>query len=316
MQSSHSLDGVAVTFDDPHAVADAGLILPATLAQHLGLRELFDEHVDLGDAPGHANVGHKAMTLLHSALADGDSIDDCDALRAGSTQAVLGHAVAAPSTLGTFLRSFTWGHARQLDKVSGLLLGRAFAAGAGPGDQPVTIAMDSCPVSPGPTAWPRRAEPLHLQPRPGLPPAVRGDRQHRRRRALPPAGRQRQLRARDGRLPHRDLQPPAGRRCDWPDHPAGRLGLLLRGGGRRLSQGRGALIEHAQAEQGPAQSHLQDPRGCLGPQPVLPRRADVAETTYRPFGKKAPLVRLIVQRVKPTPGSQLACWSTGPSTPS
>ncbi len=143
MRSSHSLDAVAVTFDDERLVADAGLILPATLAQHLGLRELFDDHVDLGDAAGHANVGHKAMTLIHSALAGGDSIDDADALRAGSTQGVLGHAVLAPSTLGTFLRSFSWGHARQLDKVSALLLGRAFAAGAGPGDEPVTIDVDS-----------------------------------------------------------------------------------------------------------------------------------------------------------------------------
>jgi hypothetical protein len=109
MRSSHSLDAVAVTFDDEHAVAGAGLILTATLAQHLGLRQLFDDHVDLGDAPGHANVGAKAMTLIHSALADGDSIDDADALRAGSSSAVLGHAVSAPSTLGTFLRSFTWG---------------------------------------------------------------------------------------------------------------------------------------------------------------------------------------------------------------
>ncbi len=143
MRSSHSLDAVALTFDDERLVADAGLILPATLAQHLGLRELFDDHVDLGDAAGHANVGHKAMTLIHSALAGGDSIDDADALRAGSTQGVLGHAVLAPSTLGTFLRSFTWGHARQLDKVSAQLLGRAFAAGAGPGDDPVTIDVDS-----------------------------------------------------------------------------------------------------------------------------------------------------------------------------
>ena len=133
MRSSHSLDAMAVTFDDERLVADAGLILPATLAQHLGLRELFDDHVDLGDAAGHANVGHKAMTLVHSALAGGDSINDADALRAGSTQAALGHAVLAPSTLGTFLRSFTWGHARQLDKVSGLLLARAWAAGGRPG---------------------------------------------------------------------------------------------------------------------------------------------------------------------------------------
>ena len=49
------------------------------------------------------------MTLIHSALAGSDSIDDADALRAGETQAVLGHAVLAPSTLGTFLRSLTYG---------------------------------------------------------------------------------------------------------------------------------------------------------------------------------------------------------------
>ena len=143
MRSSHSLDRVDVMFDDEHAVADAGLVLPATLAQHLGLRELLDERVDLGDAPGHANVGHKAMTLIHSVLADGDCIDDADALRAGDTATVLGHGVLAPSTLGTFLRSFTWGHARQLDRVSGELLARAWSAGAGPGDTPVTVDVDS-----------------------------------------------------------------------------------------------------------------------------------------------------------------------------
>ena len=66
MRSSHSLDAIAVTFDDERLVADAGLIQPATLAQHLGLRCLYDNHVDLGDAPGHANVGHKAMTVIHS----------------------------------------------------------------------------------------------------------------------------------------------------------------------------------------------------------------------------------------------------------
>ena len=132
MRSSHSLDAVAVTFDDDHLVANAGLIQTATLAQHLGLKGLFDDYVDLGSAAGHANVGDKAMTLVHSALAGGDSIDDADVLRAGSSGAVLGHRVAAPSTTGTFLRSFTWGHARQLDRVTADLLARAWAAGAGP----------------------------------------------------------------------------------------------------------------------------------------------------------------------------------------
>lgn len=144
MPASHSLDRVGVTFDDTHAVADAGLILPAALAQHLGLRDLFDTHVDLGGAPGHANVGHKAMTVIHSALADGDSIDDANSLRSGDTGAILGHAVVAPSTLGTYLRSFTWGHARQLDVVSGEILCRAWAAGAGPrSGEAVTVDVDS-----------------------------------------------------------------------------------------------------------------------------------------------------------------------------
>ena len=74
-----------------------------------------EEHLDLGDAPGRANVGPKSMSLIHSMLAGGDSIDDTNVLRAGATQEVLGHAVLAPSTLATFPRSFTVGHVRQLD---------------------------------------------------------------------------------------------------------------------------------------------------------------------------------------------------------
>src|SRR5580693_3380136 len=141
--SSHSLDRVRVTFDDDHAVAHAGLIQPATLAEHLGLRELFDEYVDLGPVPSRANVGLKAMTLVHSALAGGDCIDDAGRLRAASTPEVLGHAVRASSTLGTFLRGFTWGHVAQLDRVLDASLVRAWAAGAGPGDGPVTLDVDS-----------------------------------------------------------------------------------------------------------------------------------------------------------------------------
>ena len=100
-------------------MANAGLILPVTLAHHLGLGELVDHHVDLGDAPGRANVGDKLPTLVASALAGGDCIDNADALRAGETEQVLGCTVKAPSTLGTFLRSFRWGHVRQLLVDSG-----------------------------------------------------------------------------------------------------------------------------------------------------------------------------------------------------
>ena len=145
MPSSHRLDRIAVTFDDENLVANAGLLAPASLAERLGLRELFDETVDLGDVAGHANVGAKAMTVVHSVLAGADSIDDCEVLRAGATATVLGHAVAAPSTIGTFLRAFSWAHTRQLDSVSKVMLTRAWAAGAGPEDRdaPFTIDLDS-----------------------------------------------------------------------------------------------------------------------------------------------------------------------------
>ena len=103
-------DRIQIAFDDHRLVNNAGLILPATLALNLGLRQLVDHHLDLGDAPGRANAGDKLMTLIASALAGGDCIDDADALRSGSTGRVLGCKVKASSTLGTFLRSFRWGH--------------------------------------------------------------------------------------------------------------------------------------------------------------------------------------------------------------
>ena len=141
----HRLKRDCPAFDDHRLVANAGLMLPATLALRLGLGELVDRHVDLGRAPGWANTGDKLMTLVASALAGGDCIDDADALRSGGTARVLGCVVKTPSTLGTFLRSFRWGHVRQLDRVSRELLARAraWAAGAGPGDEPLTIDLDS-----------------------------------------------------------------------------------------------------------------------------------------------------------------------------
>ena len=80
-------DRIRIVFDDHRLVANAGLLLPATLARHLGLRELVDHHLDLGGAPGRANTGDKLMTLVASAMAGGDCIDDADVCAPGGRPA-------------------------------------------------------------------------------------------------------------------------------------------------------------------------------------------------------------------------------------
>ena len=136
-------DALRVVFDDERAVANAGVLLPAVLAERLGIEALVDRIVDLGDRAGSANPGRKVMSLVSAMALGADCIDDCDVLRSGQTRAVLGHAVAAPSTLGTFLRGFTFGHVRQLDRVLAESLSRAWAAGAGPGDDQLVVDVDS-----------------------------------------------------------------------------------------------------------------------------------------------------------------------------
>ena len=118
-------------------------MLAATLAGRLGIEALVDERVDLGDRAGAGNEGAKVMTLVSAMALGADCIDDCDVLRSGRTADVLGHRVMAPSTLGTFLRAFTFGHVRQLDRVLGEALQRAWAAGAGPGDGRLVVDVDS-----------------------------------------------------------------------------------------------------------------------------------------------------------------------------
>jgi Transposase DDE domain group 1 len=136
-------DAARVVFDDERVVANAGLLLPTVLAGRLGLEALVNQAVDLGDRAGAANPGRKVMTLVSAMCLGADCIDDCDVLRCGQTQAVLGHRVAAPSTLGTFLRGFTFGHVRQLDRVLAVSLRRAWAAGAGPGAGRLIVDVDS-----------------------------------------------------------------------------------------------------------------------------------------------------------------------------
>jgi hypothetical protein len=143
MPASHTLDRVRVSFDDERVVANAGLVLPATLASKLGLESVVDDMVDLGGRPGAANAGAKASTVIFGMLAGARCIDDLDVLRAGSTGRILPFSVAAPSTVGTWLRSFSFGHVRQLDRVLDRLLQLSWSAGAGPGQEPLVIDIDS-----------------------------------------------------------------------------------------------------------------------------------------------------------------------------
>jgi hypothetical protein len=134
----HNSSRLSVMFDDDHAVANAGLTLVGVLSEKLGLEELAEEVVSIAPFPG-----RRVATLVHALVAGATCIDDADVLRSGATSSVLSHRVMAPSTLGTFLRSFTFGHVRQLDHLSEMLMTRAWSLGAGPGDEPMTIDLDS-----------------------------------------------------------------------------------------------------------------------------------------------------------------------------
>jgi hypothetical protein len=137
-------DGVQVCFDDERVVSDAGVMLVATLARRLGVEALAGGLVRLRrDRPGAANAGRKVMAVIYAMVLGADSIDDCGVLRAGRSGRLLGGWIPAPSTLGTFLRAFTFGHVRQLDKLLGQALERAWKAGAGPGDGRLVVDVDS-----------------------------------------------------------------------------------------------------------------------------------------------------------------------------
>ena len=206
------------------------------------------------------------LTLVVSALAGGDCIDDADALRAGGgTSSVLGCTVKAPSTLGTFLRSFRWGHVRQLDRVSRELLARAWAAGTG------DVLMSRLREGRANTA---RCAAHFLRE------TVGGVRH---------AGAKGQLtvRADSGFYTHAVVAVCRKTKVRFSITIRQRAGLRN-------------LIEAI-------------PEADWTPIPYwMDGAADVAETAYTPFGSKpdAAPVRLIVRRVKPAPGSQLALFAS------
>lgn len=133
------IDRLGVVFDDESLVADGGLLAAGTLMSRLGLEELVDERLGkVGPRPG-----RKVLSLVSAMLVGGTHIDHAERLRAGATGGVLPHRVMAPSTLGTFLRSFDPDGVGLLDGVLEETLRRVWSAGAGPGRRPVTIDVDS-----------------------------------------------------------------------------------------------------------------------------------------------------------------------------
>jgi hypothetical protein len=142
VRANHDLSRVSTTFDEKNLVPNAGLLPAAMLAQRIDLGGLVDERLQLAEHG--ANSGAKALTVIGSMLAGGDSIDDTAVLRAGAASQLF-DGTRAPSTIGSWLRAHKWSNVRQLDAVSRELLARLWAAGAGPADlaAPLTIDLDS-----------------------------------------------------------------------------------------------------------------------------------------------------------------------------
>ena len=251
------------------------------------------------------------LTLVASALAGGDCIDDADALRAGGTVGVLGCVVKASSTLGTFLRSFRWGHVRQLDRVSRQLLARAWAAGAGPGDSPLSIDLDSTICETYGLAKEGARHHGYTGAR-GYHPllaiaAGTGEvlmSRLREGRANTARGAAHFLRETVGRVRYGGARGQLTVRAD-----SGFYAHTVVAACREMDVRFSITIRQ--------RASLRDlieaiPEEDWTPIPYwMDGAADVAETTYTPFQTKpdAAPVRLIVRRVKPTPGSQLALFA-------
>ena len=306
-------DRIQITFDDRRLVANAGLLLPVTLAQHLGLRELVDHHLDLGNAPGRANPGDKMLTLVASALAGGDCIDDADVLRTGGTAQTLGCVVKAPSTLGTFLRSFRvgprppigsgqpraagtglvgWGRTRRraIHHRPGFDDLRDIRSGQGGGAPPRLHGQEGLSPAVGRGRWNRRRADG---------PAARGSGHHTAR------GAAHFLRETVGRVRYAGARGQLTVRADSGFYTHAIVAACRRMDVRFSITVRQSASLRNLIEAIPQQDWTPIPYWMEG-------AADVAETSYTPFQSKpdAAPVRLIVRRVKPTPGSQLALFAS------
>ena len=295
-------DRIQIAFDDHRLVANAGLLLPATLGRHLGLPQLVDRHLDLGRAPGRANTGDKVMTLGRA-----PTTPTCCA--PAGRLARIGCTVKAPATLGTFLRSFRWGHVRQLDRVSRELLAPADQARAGPGDAPFTIDLVStiCETYGLVKEGARHHSYTGQRGYHPLLAVATGDvlmARLREGRANTARGAAHFLRETVGRVRYGGARGQLTVRADRGCYTHALVAVCREMEVRysitvRLHQSLRNIIEAI-----PEEDWTPIPYWMEG-------AADVAETSYTPFDSEpdAAPVRLIVRRVKPTPGSQLALFA-------
>jgi hypothetical protein len=307
------LSRVSVNFTEKNLIPNAGLLPAAVLAQRIGVGELIDQR--LGLAQHGANSGSKALTVIGSMLAGGDSIDDTARLRAGAAGELF-DATRAASTIGSWLRAHKWSNVRQLDAVSRELLARLWAAGAGPADLsgPLTIDLDSSIVpvfgrsKQGAAFGYTKVRGYHPQfatcaetgmvlfsrLRGGSAGAARGAKSFlaetvSRARG---AGATGQLTVRaDSAFYSRAVL-----------GTAVKLGVEFSVTARQDKKIRAAIEAIDEEAWAPIPYWLSTPEVS---------GADVAETSYTAFsGKDAITVRLMVRRVRPTPGSQLELFTT------
>jgi len=305
---------VSVSFDEANLVPCAGLLPAAALAQRLGVAGLVDQRLRL--VRHGANSGTKALTVIGSMLAGGDSVDDTDLLRAGALPQLFDQG-RAPSTVGTWLRDFKWHNVRQLDAVSRELLVRQWGAGAGPADLagPLTIDVDSTIVPvfgrgkqgaafgytkvrgyhPQLATCAETGQVLFSRLRGGAAGAARGAKSFltetfSRVRA---AGASGQLTVRaDSAFYSKAVL-----------HTAAKFDVRFSVTVRQDKRIRAAIEAIDESAWTPIPYWLSTPEVS---------GADVAETSYTAFAgtKHAMSVRLVVRRVRPTPGSQLALFTT------
>ena len=301
-----------MSFDETNLVPNAGLLPAAVLAERLALAELVDGRLRL--AKHGVNSGTKALTVIGSMLAGGDSIDDVAVLRAGAMPGLFDQT-RAPSTVGSWLRAHKWSNVRQLDAISRELLKRLWECGAGPDDLagPLTIDLDSTIVEvhgrakqgaafgytkvrgyhPQLATCAQTGQVLMCRLRGGSAGAARGAKSFLTETVsrVRNAGGTGQLVVRaDSAFYSKAVL-----------HTARKLDVRFSVTARQDKKVRAAIDAIDDAAWTPIPYWLSSPEVS---------GADVAETSYTAFsGKDAVAVRLIVRRVRPTPGSQLALFT-------